>query len=36
VEKERRETEDRKRKEEYAKYGLGSKGLGKGSMQMGG
>jgi hypothetical protein len=28
--------EEQKRKEEYAAYNLGKKGLGKGSMQMGG
>jgi ribosomal protein L12E/L44/L45/RPP1/RPP2 len=36
AEKKKRETENEKRKEEYAKYNLGSKGFGKGSMQMGG
>jgi hypothetical protein len=30
------EVEGEKRKEEYKQYGLGSKGFGKGSMQMGG
>ena len=36
AEKKRREEEEQKRKAEYAKYNLGSKGIGKGSMQMGG
>jgi hypothetical protein len=36
AEMKRREVEEQKRKEEYEAYNLGKKGLGKGSMQMGG
>lgn len=32
----KQEVEAQKRQEEYAKYGLGAKGFGKGSMQMNG
>jgi hypothetical protein len=36
AEMQKREVEEQKRKADYAKYNLGSKGFGKGSMQMGG